>query len=155
MIDPVSFKPILIDFGLSEIVGENDCTLSTAGSFEYQAPEKIIPNTKLYHGVKGSISGFKADVWSLGVILFAVLFGHFPWSKKGRRDHIRQFNENPPLVFPENEFVSEHARDLLQNMLASDFSKRASTAEILAHPWLKARSKSEPQTKSEFLEMST
>lgn len=64
-------KVRLIDFGLSKIY---DGAIHTAcGSPSYASPE--ILEGKSYDGLK-------ADIWSLGVVLFAMLCGHLPFDDK-------------------------------------------------------------------------
>ncbi len=59
------------DFGLSSILKTNDSNCSdTCGTLNYMAPE-IIQNL--------SYCGYKADVWSLGIILYECIFGVRPF----------------------------------------------------------------------------
>jgi serine/threonine protein kinase len=140
MIDPVSLKPTIIDFGLSELVGEIDATRRDSGSYEYVAPEKVMNRELMsYHGNEGYISGFKADVWGMGIILYAILYGQFPWNKEQRQEYIRDFETHPEIFFPTSYKVTDQANDLIQKILEVDPEKRLSIEQILAHPWLKPR----------------
>jgi serine/threonine protein kinase len=146
MVDPNTYKTTLIDFGLAELVEESDASIRDSGSYEYLAPEKIAKSSSLsYDGKENHFSGFKADIWGLGVILYAMLFGQFPWSKNERKQFIEKNDQHPQLKFPSSaEFISEEAKDLMKQIFTVDFQKRPSIEEITAHPWLKPRRKTFP-----------
>ncbi len=60
----------IVDFGLSNLY-ESGATLKTAcGSPCYAAPEMI--SGQRYHGLK-------SDIWSCGVVLYAMLCGFLPY----------------------------------------------------------------------------
>jgi serine/threonine protein kinase len=147
MIEPLTLKTTLIDFGLSEMVAEEcDATQRDSGSYEYLAPEKILDSSNyLYGGKEGHFSGYKADVWGMGVILYAMLYAQFPWSKSERRQFIKDHGKHPDLKFPEKyDWVSKDAKDLLLKVLSFDFEKRPNVEEVLTHPWLKERRQTFP-----------
>jgi serine/threonine protein kinase len=138
MIELETNKPIIIDLGLSEIVDENsDQTCREAGSFEYASTEKV-EILKGYDSEKGKpFSGFKTDVWSLGIILFVVLYGHYPWKKEERKKMIKFEKKHPEVNFPDYlKQISAEAKDLIRKMLEVDFNKRIPLQEVLSHPWL-------------------
>ena len=60
----------IIDFGLSNLYTENQLLKTACGSPCYAAPEMIAG--KKYEGIK-------VDIWSSGVILFAMLCGYLPF----------------------------------------------------------------------------
>jgi serine/threonine protein kinase len=141
IVEPLTLKTSLIDFVLCEILGSNgDCTKKDSGSYEYLPPEKVMEVNCIYKGKEGYFSGFKADIWSLGIILYAMLFSQFPWSKMERKQFIRTTGKHPDLRFPQSvENLSKEARELLLSILQSDFEKWPSIDEILAHSWLKTK----------------
>jgi serine/threonine protein kinase len=67
--DP-SFNLKIIDFGLSEHQNTN-CLMGERGTRYYMAPE-IIKNQ--------TYDGFKIDIFSLGILMFCLVRGHFPWT---------------------------------------------------------------------------
>lgn len=133
-------KAKLIDFGLCEPV--TDCTKLSqrwCGSFDYVSPEIL---------QKVPYSGCKADVFSLGVILYSMLFSQLPFDFKERVHEVIYRNlPHPSLKFPirdeetKIEFnVNELAKDLLTKMLEPDPKKRICLEDIAKHPWLKKAS---------------
>lgn len=129
----------LIDFGLAANCSPDNMAtnrnqppldqLSTCcGSVTYAAPEVI---------AGGVYSGTSVDVWSAGVMLFALLVGQLP------------FNDNSiPKLYQKIQagiktlpaFLSDEASDLIRRMLTVDPKHRITVREILGHPWLRNRS---------------
>lgn len=125
---------IISDFGFVNSYNRdrNDLMKTSCGSPCYAAPELVL--TQLPY------SGRKVDIWSLGVILYAMLSGYLPFDDDAENedgaDIVRLYNYicSTPLTFP--EYVSPLARDLLRKIIVSDPEKRISMNEIRAHPWL-------------------
>ncbi|KAG4305339.1 hypothetical protein PORY_001509 [Pneumocystis oryctolagi] len=143
---------IVTDFGFANIfdVGDNlnsfrgidcfdekslkrgDLMQTSCGSPCYAAPELVVG--------EGCYVGKKVDVWSCGVILYAMLAGYLPFDDDPNNpdgDNINllyKYIISTPLTFP--EYVSALARDLLKRLLVPDPKKRASLQDITIHPWL-------------------
>ncbi|RHZ88048.1 hypothetical protein Glove_26g154 [Diversispora epigaea] len=127
-----SWKPIikLTDFGLAKFLEKNSPLSTTrCGSEEYAAPELI--QVQPY-------DGRKTDIWSLGIILYALLMGYLPFNQE-RGQSRKQFLSKivrADFSFPKSSKVSEEAKDLVKKILASVPSKRLNLDEIKKHPWL-------------------
>jgi len=126
-------KTKLIDFGLASMDESEDKGCSNyVGSPEYVAPEIIrrIP-----------YSGYKADVYSLGMVLYCLVFGQFPFVPEQRFELITNKQEHPKLDWPDEDlrfpiFVSKTVKDLLSSMLEVDPDQRISMQQVADHPWL-------------------
>lgn len=111
----------IIDFGLSNVMQEGYFLKTSCGSFNYAAPEVI----------KGArYAGPEVDVWSSGVVLFALLCGVLPFNddmQQGIPYVLRKIlagNYNIP------HFVSPQAQDLISRMLRVDPLQRITVTEI-------------------------
>jgi len=114
----------LIDFGLCSHCSCNKSLFNFVGSPEYVCPE-IIQRQKGFHGCK-------SEVWSLGAVLYTILFGQFPFSADDREN---EYRHNPELNFPPSS-TPEAVKDLLQRMLSVNSNERFSLVEVMQHSWL-------------------
>lgn len=98
---------------------------STKGTYQFLPPEALSGD---------EYCGFKADIWSIGVTMYALLFGYLPYFST---DVMKLFEkiEKDPLVFPAS-CVDEDLKDLLRSILEKDPEKRITLDGILAHKWL-------------------
>ncbi|KAJ2747864.1 hypothetical protein GGI20_000159 [Coemansia sp. BCRC 34301] len=125
----------ITDFGFAnQFRGPGDDLMSTScGSPCYAAPELVVSD--------GPYVGTAVDIWSCGVILYAMLAGYLPFDDDPSNpdgDNINQLYRyilSTPLVFPDN--VSDLARDLLRRMLVPNPRQRATLEDIKAHEWLR------------------
>lgn len=116
----------IIDFGLALERGRGEgYKRDGVGTPAYMAPEVL----------DGKYTA-KADVWSLGVMLYTLLASHQPFDGKTTN---RLYNEirkaNPSLKTPETVNLSHEAKDLLRTMMCRDMNKRPSVREALQHSW--------------------
>ena len=110
----------ICDFGISLQTKKGRLIFEHIGTPAYLSPEII--RGKGY-------SGFKSDVWSLGVTLFIALTGKGPFKGSG----IEELQENilrDDFVFPENTKISSVMRHLIGRMLEKNIAKRISLNEI-------------------------
>ncbi|KAJ3294025.1 MAP/microtubule affinity-regulating kinase 3 [Rhizoclosmatium sp. JEL0117] len=115
----------IIDFGFGNNYRSDGGQLDTfCGSPFYAAPEMILG--KKY-------TGPEVDVWSLGVILFALLCGHLPFDDDNMKELYKKIasgNYRCP------DYVPQNAKHLINRLIQVDPKKRATLAEALAHPWV-------------------
>ncbi|KAL0084911.1 kinase-like domain-containing protein [Phycomyces blakesleeanus] len=124
---------IVTDFGFANQFEDNDDLMSTScGSPCYAAPELVVTD--------GLYTGSAVDIWSCGVILYAMLCGYLPFdddpaNPKGNNINLLyRYILSTQLAFPIH--VGPEAQDLLQKMLVPDPVKRSSLQSIINHPWL-------------------
>ncbi len=79
-------------------------------------------------------SGKAADLWSLGVILYTLLVGNYPFFDSTPQE---LFSKVRTGYYQVPEHVSYLARSLISSLLTYDPTQRASALAILEHPWFK------------------
>ena len=80
-----------------------------------------------------SYEGLSVDVWSCGVILFAMLCGYLPFEDANTGALYKKILNNE-YVIPEG--VSPEAEDLIRKILMTDPNKRYKIEDIKKHPWI-------------------
>ena len=115
----------IIDFGLSNYFkeGQKELLVTPCGSPCYASPEMVAGKT---------YDGFKIDIWSTGIILYAMLCGYLPFEDK---DNERLFEKilECKLEFP--KFITETSKDLLKKILVTDPDTRIDIPGIKKHPF--------------------
>lgn len=114
----------LADFGMAALESNGKLLETSCGSPHYAAPE-IVSGLK-YHGSA-------SDVWSCGVILFALLTGRLPFDDENIRDLLLKVQAGS---FEMPNDISKEAQDLISKMLNANPDKRIHTNRILEHPLL-------------------
>lgn len=116
----------IADFGLSNLIQDGEFLKTSCGSPNYAAPEVI--DGKYY-------AGEDIDVWSSGVILYALLTARLPFDD----DYIPLlFSKIKRGKFKMPSFLSGPCQDLIRSMLVVDPLKRITIPEIKKHPWFTA-----------------
>lgn len=119
----------LVDFGFA-CSGNISAFSEYLGTCRYMAPE--IHEGKAYNGKQ-------VDVFALGVVLFILATGKFPFEAARKSDGCYKWLiENPENFFAkaDNQGLSTELKDLLVSLLAYDGNMRPSIAEIKTHPWM-------------------
>ncbi|KAI9268133.1 kinase-like domain-containing protein [Phascolomyces articulosus] len=119
----------LADFGMATIQSPDVLLQTSCGSPHYASPE--IVRGKHYYGPA-------TDVWSCGVILYAMLTGHLPFDDDNVSRLLAKIKTGRYIPLPPN--VSREAKDLIKSMLMVDPCKRITLDAVLAHPWLTNKS---------------
>lgn len=139
---PFSFPTVkLLDFGLAERVNREGRSLSGyAGSKYYAAPEVFrCRSEEAPVSFKTLSYGSKADCWSIGILLFAMLYAEYPVFGADGDEDADFLGEDYYLHCTEgiDQSISDAARDLLLRLLVLEERDRASAAEALEHVWLR------------------
>ena len=113
----------IVDFGLSNIYPNNELLKTACGSPCYAAPEMI--NGELYKGLN-------ADIWSSGIVLYAMLCGYLPFEDSDNEVLYKKITSGK---FKIPKFLSENCKDILHRILNVDPEKRFNIKQIKKHPW--------------------
>lgn len=81
-----------------------------------------------------AFSGQLADVWAMGATMFMLCFGHPPFIASNIMSLYFKI-QNDQLVFPMS--IDNGLRELLENMLVKDPTKRFSLQQVIMHPWMR------------------
>ncbi|KAG9487456.1 hypothetical protein GDO78_007358 [Eleutherodactylus coqui] len=130
------FNIKLSDFGFARRLVHNSngkmlLSETFCGSPAYAAPEVLqgIPyEPKIY------------DIWSLGVILFIMLYGSLPYDDSNIQKMLRVQKQHH-IDFPCSKHLSSDCKDIILRMLQPDVHRRLTIDEILNHVWLQPLSK--------------
>jgi len=125
---------IITDFGFANNSRKNPSGLlsTSCGSPCYAAPELVINDNYI---------GEAADIWSCGIILYAMLCGYLPFDDDPNNpdgenlDLLYKYILESQLTFP--DYVSEDAQELVCGMLIPDPEKRWPMEKVISHRWLR------------------
>ncbi|CAE7861706.1 HSL1, partial [Symbiodinium necroappetens] len=118
----------IIDFGFAAHVPSKETKLKAfCGTPSYMAPEII----------RGEgYSGFAADMWALGVVLFALLSGTLPFSAKTEMQLYARIRRGS-FTFP--DCLGDSQKRLLRGVMRKDATARPSASALLQHAWVAGR----------------
>ena len=128
--------PKLIDFGYAQVLCDNMSAFDKCGTIEYTAPE-----------VWSSSYDKSCDMWSMGIVIFVMIFGFNPFNPynhdlsndtfyhKIRRGFIPVVRCNFGSWFPKDYPISSELRDLISKLIVIDCKKRLTASEALKHSW--------------------
>lgn len=126
----------IIDFGCARLQLGQKRYSTPCGSYAYGAPEVI--SGQWYDGKK-------ADIWSLGVILFCMFVARLPYSDDGHLADLMWERRRPPDL--PSKLFSPTAFNIIQHCLTYRPEYRLSMQELLSHTWMMYGSRQLPWTK--------
>ena len=120
----------LIDFGLSKrLTDPNEQLHSKLGTPLYVAPEVL----------RGQYD-YRADYWSLGVTMYIILSGRFPFDEETTAELCSKIIAGKySFAGEEWKAISKKAKNLISKLLVTDPRKRYTAQQALEHPWIKDR----------------
>jgi len=122
-----TIKVKLIDFGFAIKCNKKEYQKFFCGTLYYMAPEII--NKKKY-------LPYYSDIWSLGVLLYTMIYGRFPFNERDEDKLFDLINEGK-FYFPEDIETSEEVKKLIKKIIVVEPCKRANLNEIINDPWFK------------------
>ena len=122
----------IMDFGFSRIVSKEEKLMEGFGTLYYAAPE-LIQNLPYNSEI---------DIWSLGVIIYYMFTGCYPFRGK-TEDEIEEniLEQNVEFKDGEWEIVSDKVKDLIQKCLEKNPEERININEFICHPWFQILNK--------------
>ena len=123
----------IADFGFARFLQANTMAATMCGSPMYMAPEVL---TSQHYDAK-------ADLWSIGTIMFQCLTTKAPFYANTPEELRKLYKKSSDLVpeFPSNLKISRDLRHLLLGLLKKNTKYRISFADFFHHPFLAMRSK--------------
>lgn len=112
------------DFGLAKYVGPTGITSTSCGSPCYASPE-VLSGQKYNAKI--------SDMWSSGVILYAMVTGQLPWT---RRNQMQLFHQIRKCHYHVPSYLSPECNNLIRGLICLDPEKRLTVEEALKHPWM-------------------
>ena len=115
------------DFGLAtklDYAGQKK--YAVCGTPNYIAPE-FLESKRSYSS--------EVDIWSLGVIIYFMLYGRYPFESDSVQETYELIKNNE-FIFPENIPVNPMAKDLISRMLVTEPSLRYTIYDVENHPFL-------------------
>ena len=113
----------IVDFGLSNTYKKDELLGTACGSPCYASPEMI-------KGLK--YSGLMTDIWSAGVILFAMVCGYLPFEDNNTSE---LYDKIKAGKYKLSKWVSPEFRHFLSKVLEIDPEKRYTIKQMKEHHW--------------------
>ena len=112
------------DFGLAKIVEDGTRCYSNCGTPRFQAPEIL----------KGNGYSFEVDRWSLGIVIYYLFFGQYPFDDKNMERTKKKILKHT-FTFPSHSTKEE--REFIDWILNPDPIKRPTLEEMKKHNFLR------------------
>ena len=113
----------IVDFGLSNTFKDNELLKTACGSPWYAAPEMIAGKEYV---------GSKADIWSCGIIMYALIWGFLPFEDQNTANLYKKILAGEYSI---PRFISDDAKELIKIILITDPDKRWNIDDIKSHTW--------------------
>jgi serine/threonine protein kinase len=114
----------IADFGLSRFAKIGDLSRTPCGSPCYASPELL--SGRPYDGRTN-------DLWGVGVILFAMVTGQLPWTKRNQTQLFQQIRNGEYTIPP---YLSTDCANMIGRLLTVDPAQRITVQQAIQHPFL-------------------
>ena len=144
MVDPKDCRTKIIDFGLSTIVKTEEQIRSL----------RVFKGTPLYSPLEKLVEmeydGRRADTWSVGVTLFKISTGKFPFGEDATSfGELVMSVESDGIVYPDKYPLL--LKDLVQNMLSKNQILRYTIYDCIQHPWFRTPIRMKKRSSSSYI----
>jgi len=117
----------LTDFGITRNLDKQDFCNTFVGTKTYMSPERIV----------GSEYSYASDVWSLGLIVYELAAGIFPYNfSKVYIEHVDSILKLPEPTLPDNGTFSPELQNFMTRCLQKVPKDRDTVTELCNHPWI-------------------
>jgi serine/threonine protein kinase len=137
--DPENIEIKIADFGLATFYDKNVPLVKNCGTTGYTAPEVLSKQSY----------GPACDMWSLGVILYAMTHGYLPFH--GTTTEMKEKILKGDFSVSSRSSISKEAKSLIKVLLSMNPADRPTTDSILEHPFLTQPVCPKPANKIRFL----
>ena len=101
----------VLDFGIAGVCAGNTIDKMDAGTIAYMPPEAL--------GSHAADTSPAIDVWAIGLMFYALLYGTLPFFGKNEKEFIDKIKHSP-LKFPNDIPVTDQAKEVLRRMVEKD-----------------------------------
>jgi len=127
LVDRKTGKLKLIDFGFCCCTSPDTKLKIFCGTPSYMCPEIVLKKEYL---------GPPTDIWATGILLYALLCGHFPFKGSSDKELYKKIAKG---AFSPPDHMSREVRHLLNRMLVVEPERRATAMQLLEDPWLRSK----------------
>lgn len=114
----------MIDFGMATKFKADQVLTELCGSPHYLSPELI-----------GQKYNHLADVWAFGVLMYLLMYGHYPYDAKHPRDIMVKILTEP-IKWESKAKLSKEAIEFLKRLLEHNIKKRMTAEQAMEHSWM-------------------
>jgi len=126
------YRAVLSDFGTVEIVGSESSRDHSGftGTVEFTAPE-VLSSQHMYTE--------KSDMWSLGIVLYAMCYGCVPYTDRDPVACAAFVTSHSEISIPISPARDENLKNIISALTAKDPQSRPSCDDILFHPFIRSK----------------
>jgi serine/threonine protein kinase len=157
MVERATNRLKIIDFGLSK--HQQSAVTLGVGTPDYMSPELLglgpdgaaLGAKVLYERREGCYDASACDVWAMGVLLYLIVSGVYPFEDPLQPSNVVATLENITggRMRPPPKRLSPHCVDIIRAMLQRNPSQRITLAQLARHPWLQQHGLATPEDEKE------